>query len=279
MIRWSKVSAMAVHVYTASGIVPAGLAAMELCDRHPDIRWVFAYLLMTTLIDATDGPLARWLDVKRNAPQIDGRTIDDLLDYLTFAFLPLLAVWRMGYLADGWSWVWMAGALASLLGFAHVTAKDESGGFFRGFPSYWNIYAFYAGLMSTWFGPVPATGLLLVLVVMTVSPVWFLYPNLTPRPWRVPILVGAAVWSLAMLAMLPSYPEVRPLWWILSLIYPAFYVGLSWWIRSRPPGFCRRSPACTQRVDNPASSRTEAGKGGETSPRGGAVLMVIGLAL
>jgi phosphatidylcholine synthase len=33
-----------------------------------------------------------------------------------------------------------------LLGFAHVGAKDEAAGYFRGFPSYWNIAAFYAGL-------------------------------------------------------------------------------------------------------------------------------------
>ena len=39
--------------------------------------------------------------------------------------------------------------LASLLGFANVGAKDEAAGYFRGFPSYWNIAAFYAGLAFT----------------------------------------------------------------------------------------------------------------------------------
>ena len=31
------------------------------------------------------------------APDIDGRTIDDIVDYLTFTFIPMLLVWRMGW--------------------------------------------------------------------------------------------------------------------------------------------------------------------------------------
>ena len=35
--------------------------------------------------------------------------------------------------------------LASVFGFANVGAKEEKGGFFLGFPSYWNVVAFYTG--------------------------------------------------------------------------------------------------------------------------------------
>ena len=233
MTLMDKIRGMAVHCYTASGIFPAAAALVELCHDQPDIRLVFVYLLITTFIDATDGPLARRFDVKHTAPSIDGRTIDDLLDYLTFALIPLLAVYRMGWLADPLQWTWTLGGFASLLGFANVTAKDESGGFFRGFPSYWNIYAFYAGLMSTHYGPWPSTILLIVLAIATVSPIWLLYPNLTPPPYKKPLLMGAAIWSLALLAMLPWYPDIDPIWMWLSLIYPALYTALSFYLRSQ----------------------------------------------
>lgn len=39
----------------------------------------------------------------------------------------------------------MPALLASLLGFANVGAKDEAAGYFRGFPSYWNIAVGIAG--------------------------------------------------------------------------------------------------------------------------------------
>jgi phosphatidylcholine synthase len=230
----SRTRAYAVHVLTASGIVAAFLAVAELFDDAPDERIVFVWLVVAVMIDAADGPLARAWDVKRFAPDIDGRTIDDILDYLTFTFIPLLLVWRMGWVPFapgllGAAWI-VPAMLASLLGFAHVGAKDEAAGYFRGFPSYWNIAAFYAGLAFYGLGE---TGqwlngvVLLALAALTVSPVRFLYPNLTPRPWKLPVMLGAAAWLAVLLGMLLVYRRV-PGWIVaVSLIYPAFYATLS----------------------------------------------------
>jgi phosphatidylcholine synthase len=132
--------------------------------------------------------------------------------------------------------LWIAPALlASLFGFANAGAKNEAGGFFLGFPSYWNIVAFYAGLIDRLYGPAVNAGVILLLALATVLPIRFLYPNLAPRPWRVPVVAGAILWLGAMLAMLPDYPRA-PAWaaW-LSLVYPAFYVGLSLRLARRVP--------------------------------------------
>jgi phosphatidylcholine synthase len=221
-------------VLTASGIVVAFLAVAELLVEAPDERVVFAWLVLAVVIDALDGPLARAWDVKRYAPDIDGRTIDDIVDYLTFTFIPLLLVLRMGWVPFapgilGAIWI-VPPLLASLLGFAHVGAKDEAAGYFRGFPSYWNIAAFYAGLAFYGLGETGQwlnAAALLALAALTVSPVRFLYPNLTPRPWKRPVMLGAGVWLALLLAMLPFYERV-PGWVVgVSLLYPAFYAALS----------------------------------------------------
>jgi len=222
-----RARAYAVHAYTASGVGFAFLAAAEICAARPDPRWVFGLLAAAVFVDSTDGPLARRWEVKRWAPGIDGRTIDDIVDYLTFTFLPLLLVWRMGWLPEPGA-VWVIPALiASLFGFANTAAKDESGGFFLGFPSYWNIVAFYLGFLR---GPTGAwinAAILLALAALTVAPVRFLYPNLAPRPWKLPLMLGGAVWVVMLGAMLPSYPR-SPEWLVwLSLLYPALYTALS----------------------------------------------------
>jgi phosphatidylcholine synthase len=225
-----RVSAYVVHVYTASGVVFAFLAAAEICQALPDVKRVFLLLFIALLIDATDGPLARRFQVKRLAAATDGRTIDDIVDYLTFTFLPLLLMWRMEWLPEPAA-LWIAPALvASLFGFSNTKAKDEANGFFLGFPSYWNIFAFYAGLWQTASGVWLNAVLVLALSLLTVLPVRFIYPNLTPPRWKWAVIVGAVLWLGSLITIWFRYPDA-PGWLIAaSLIYPAFYTWLSYWL-------------------------------------------------
>ena len=218
-----------VHIYTASGLIFAFLAMAEICGRSAEPRpaWVFLWLLLAVVVDSTDGPLARLWHVKTRAPKIDGRKIDDIVDYLTFTFIPLLLVWRMHWLPVQAEFLIPVALIASVLGFANAGAKQEDEGFFLGFPSYWNIYAFYVGLWATEYGQtgsIMSAVLLAVLIVLTVAPVRFIYPNLAPRPWKLPMLGGAIIWTVLLLAMLRDYPDRVPEWlmWV-SLIYPVFY--------------------------------------------------------
>jgi phosphatidylcholine synthase len=245
-----KTRAYLVHVYTASGVAFAFLAAAEIASGGsaagtavpndlPDPQWVFGWLLIAGLVDATDGPLARRWNVKVRAPRIGGDVIDDIVDYLTFTFLPLLLVWRMGWLPSPVG-VWVCAAMVvSLLGFANVAAKQTEVGFFRGFPSYWNIVAFYVGLLAenypSW-GEMASLAVVLVLVVLTLAPVRFLYPNRAEPPWRAVVIWGAAGWTVLLLVLLfafsyPRLPEWAATWLLpLSLVYPVFYFGLSFYL-------------------------------------------------
>ena len=216
-----------VHLLTASGALAAFQATAEICAPGTDPRRVFLWLGLAVIIDAADGPLARRWRVKQTVPHIDGRTIDDIVDYLTFTFIPLLLLWRMGWVPEPAA-AWIAPALVtSLLGFANMGAKQESAGFFLGFPSYWNVYAFYAGIAHAWWGPwLPGLGVL-AFSALTVLPVRFVYPNLAPRPWRVPVIAGALVWTVLLALLLPAYPRPGAALVAASLVYPVFYFALS----------------------------------------------------
>ncbi|QDT03075.1 Phosphatidylcholine synthase [Rubripirellula lacrimiformis] len=230
-MKQHHIRAYAVHCLTASGIVPAAFAVMEIASLDCDPRIVFIWLLLATLIDAIDGPLARRFHVKRYASSIDGRTIDDLLDYLTFAFIPLLLVWRMGWMPIGFGWTVVFAMAASLFGFAHVDAKDEANGFFRGFPSFWNAYAVYAGIFSTLVSPWLTAITLWTLAGLTVAPIWMIYPNLAPNKWKRVVMGGAVLWTLSMLALLWDFPHPPIPLLVLSMTYPTFYAVLSWHLR------------------------------------------------
>lgn len=225
-----RILAYTVHLLTTSGVVCAFLAARELTEESFDPRWVFLWLIGAAIIDSADGPLARRWKVGSNAPRIDGRRIDDIVDYLNYTFIPLLLVWRAEWLPDGLGAVVVVAMGCSLFGFANVDAKMEEAGLFLGFPSYWNVAAFYIGLFDAALGPAGAwvnLGIVVGLAILTLLPVRFVYPNVAPEPWKRLLLFGAAIWTGLLLWMLPMFPH-PPAWaTVLSLAYVVFYLFVS----------------------------------------------------
>lgn len=96
-----------------------------------------------------DGPPARQFSGKRAASSIDARVMDGLLDYMTFAIILLMLISRMAWMPSCVEITATFAMAASLLGFAHRDAKDESPGVFRGFRSCSNLSMIYAIHFST----------------------------------------------------------------------------------------------------------------------------------
>src|SRR5438093_681995 len=126
------VLAWGVHLYTAMGLVAAAWIAVLLCQREPTVesfRLAFVLMLAATLIDATDGTLARLVRVKEVLPGFDGRRLDDIIDFSTYTTLPLFLLWRAEILPPGQAWWLLCPLLASAYGFSQVSAKTEDGYF------------------------------------------------------------------------------------------------------------------------------------------------------
>ena len=220
--------AWAVHFYTATGAVLAFLAALATFEDR--FRTAFILLIASTLVDATDGLLARWARVKELTPGFDGARLDDIVDYLTFVFVPLLILFRGGHLPEGWGLaVCAAVLLSSGYGFASLDAKT-SDYFFTGFPSYWNIVALYIHAART--PPVFNGILLLVLVVLVFVRIGWIYPSRTPVLLGLTNVLGA-IWALMMLAVTWLLPDV-PRWLLISsLFFPVYYIVVSLWLNAR----------------------------------------------
>lgn len=225
------VSAWLVHLYTASGALFAFVALNRIFyDRYRD---AFFWLGLAVLVDATDGVLARRADVASRLPWFNGPKLDDIVDYLTYVFVPAFLVWQALLVPDRWAMV-VVGAmlLSSLYGFNRDDAKTE-GHFFTGFPSYWNIVVFYLYLAG--WAPQVNAAILLVLAALVFVPVRYVYPSRTPM-WRTPTIALGALWGVLMIAMLWRLPAVsRPLFWA-SLVFPLYYLVLSLALHVGRPG-------------------------------------------
>ena len=215
--------AWSVHLLTASGAAVGLVALLETASGNP--RGALLWMLVALAIDSVDGTLARRAEVERVVPRIDGRRLDDIVDYLNYVIAPVFFLAWRGQLDP----VLLAAApvLASAYGFSQTEAKTEDG-YFLGFPSYWNVVALYAFLLDV--SPSATSAWVAALSLGVFVPLKYLYPSQMAAFGRA-VNGGAAVWILAVSALLfwPELPGHRALAW-LTLAYPVFYVGLSFWL-------------------------------------------------
>jgi phosphatidylcholine synthase len=228
-----KTLAWCVHAYTALGLVAAGGIAVAILRE--EFHYAFLLMFIATIIDATDGTLARAVKIKEVLPHFDGRRLDDLIDFQTYTSLPLLLIWRANLL-DGHSEAWLlAPLLASIYGFCQTTAKTDDG-YFLGFPSYWNIIAFYLYLIQppAWF----SLALILFFAFMTFVPARYLYPTHRGRlnrytNWLGGIWAIGLIWILWRIVAAHGVDAFTQTLASLSLVFPAYYLLVSWWISVR----------------------------------------------
>jgi phosphatidylcholine synthase len=218
------VFAWLVHLYTAMGLVCAAfIAVLIVRGGDTSLRLAFLLMIVATGIDATDGWLARRAQVKDVLPRFSGRALDDLIDFHNYTSLPLLLLWRAEVLPASLAWLLLLPLLASAYGFSQIDAKTDDG-FFLGFPSYWNIVAFYLYVLRppAW----AAASLIVTLSVLTFVPTVYIYA--TQRgPFAAVINVGAAVWTAVIAWLLWTAPPNERTIAEISLAYPAFYLVLS----------------------------------------------------
>ena len=226
--RLSRVFAWSVHAYTALGAVMAFLGTLAVFNGR--FRDAFLWMIAATAVDGTDGVLARMARVKEVTPTFDGARLDDIVDYLTFVFLPILLLHQAGHLPPGWGLLVAAGVLlSSAYGFSSADAKT-SDNFFTGFPSYWNIVALY--LHAAAMAPAVNAAILLALTALVFVRIGYVYPTRTPV-LRGLTLTLCGIWAVMVIAIVVLLPDVPPSLLIWSLFFPVYYTALSLVLHAR----------------------------------------------
>jgi phosphatidylcholine synthase len=222
-----------VHFYTALGLVAAaGIAVLLVRGGADAFRWSFILMIIATIVDSTDGALARRVRIKEAVPSFDGRRLDDIVDFLNYTFLPLLLIWRARLLPEGYEAWLLFPLMASAYGFCQVDVKTKDG-YFLGFPSLWNVVAIYLYVlpMGSW----AALAIVIVLAVLTFVPARHLYPSQPGKLNRIASMLGG-VWCVLVASIVWNLPqgtessvgESTAQLGCISLFYPAFYLGTSW---------------------------------------------------
>jgi len=227
-----RLGAWLIHLYTASGVITALLALHAITENR--FRSAFILMAIALFIDSTDGPLARAVQIRKQVPVFDGATLDNIVDYLNYVTVPAFLMLRAGILPPGDIGLACGAAimLASAYGFCRVDAKTVDL-YFRGFPSYWNLVAFY--LFCLGWPPALNAAVVIALAVLVFTPAKFIYPNRTV-PMRGLTLSLAAIWACATGAVLIELPHFNPALLYTSLLFVIYYFVMSAILQMNSPG-------------------------------------------
>ena len=223
MVNFSSARAFAVHVLTASG---AALALIALIFATGG-EWpaMFLCLAAALAVDGIDGPLARKFKVAEALPRWSGDTLDIVVDFVTYVFVPAYAIAGSGLLPPALALpAGIAIVVTGAIYFADRNMKTDDN-FFRGFPVLWNLAAFYLDLLT----PLPwvTAAIVAALAVLTFAPIKFLHPLRVTR-LRTLNVVLLGVWAaLALVAIAESLePAPYVIWALVAVACYFFAAGL-----------------------------------------------------
>lgn len=214
----SKIAALLVHLFTAAGALLALWSLILIAGG--DAQSSIIVLALAAVVDSVDGTLARRANVTAHTPDIDGALLDNIVDYLTWVFLPV--VWSY-YFLDVPFLIGAVVLISSLFGFSHKQAKTGDH-FFRGFPSYWNFVVLYLYVLGA--GPFASSLVLATLSALVLMPVKFVYPSRTEQ-FQKTTLILFIPYALMLGTMLIYMDDTPLMVTVLSFYYPIYYAGIS----------------------------------------------------
>jgi phosphatidylcholine synthase len=220
---FATVRAFSVHVLTASGVAFAFVALILATGG----QWaaMFVFLGLALIVDGIDGPLARAFKVAEVLPRWSGDTLDIVVDFVTYVFVPAYAIAGSGLLPP--SLALPAGLVIVVTGAIYFADRNmkTADNFFRGFPVLWNLTAFYLDLLqpSEWL----TAAIVALLAVLTFAPIKFLHPLRVARLRTLNIILLVLWFVLALIAVtLDLDPGPYVTWPLVAIAVYFFGVGM-----------------------------------------------------
>ncbi|MGO3666654.1 MAG: phosphatidylcholine synthase [Vreelandella alkaliphila] len=216
--------AWSVHIFTASGVLLGTMALLSLIDNNPVacLLWLGAAMM----VDGFDGTLARKYEVKTILPHFDGSTLDMVIDYLTWAFIPALFIYFFIELPPNFELLSVfIILLSSMFCFCNTNMKSQDN-YFVGFPAAWNIAAAYFYILDL--PPFITFASIVFLAILTVTKMKFLHPFRVRQFMPLNIAV-TLLWCACTTSLVLSSPEhaAWALWgWGIASVY---FIGMCVW--------------------------------------------------
>ena len=228
----NKIRASLVHFLTGSGIIFSFLALVSVIEGYK--LQTFMFLGVALIIDVIDGTLARKYKIDVIFPNIDGKTLDTIIDYINYILIPCIMLYKFNYLPQNFSLIIPIVILCiSLYSYINIKLIDASFSYL-GFPSIWNIILLYLEILSfnKWINLL----IIIFFVFLKFVPFKVLHPMRFPKlkKTNIILLFGTIFTSLVLLInklefefMNNLYIYFLILWLVLNSYFIVFVICLN----------------------------------------------------
>jgi phosphatidylcholine synthase len=216
-----KTLAWSVHIFTASGILAGFMAILAITAK--DWRTAMGWLFVALVIDGIDGTFARLFKTAETLPNINGKTMDYVIDFATYAIIPAFFFYQAELVSPAWNL-----PLTFLILLVSVIYYGKEGMvsddyYFIGFPVMWNVVIFFLIFvfsLETWGN----AAIIIIFSILHFVPIKFAYPSRAIRLKTLTIIV-TAILLIAMPVIVWFYPEVPDsLKWVANICLAYFGV-------------------------------------------------------
>jgi len=215
--------AWAVHLFTASGLIAGFMALVAMQEQ--DVRTAMLWLILAFIIDGIDGSFARICRVQEVLPNMDGKTIDYVVDFANFAIIPAYIFYQSDLVFDDWRLPLTSIILLVSAIYYGKTGMVSDDKYFIGFPVLWNMVVYFLIFVFDFSSHINGA-LILFFAVAHFVPLKYIYPSQAQR-WRMASSIIAALFFVLMCVTVYLFPA-RNFWLtVLSVIGLAYFATLT----------------------------------------------------
>ena len=223
----NRAFAWGAHFITASGLIFGFLGLISLLNGEQPLAFLFMGLAL--LVDGVDGSFARFVKVEEALPDVDGTTLDNVIDMFNYTILPVLMIYwysMVPYNLVNVTCIMIL--LVSCYTFSDKRIKT-SDYYFSGFSAFWNLLVLFLFILDLglWFNFIS----ICVCVILTFVPVKIIHP-LRVKNLRSLTIAFLAFWSISTLFLVLEeeyqVPEqIRHIVYVIWLATSGYFVWVS----------------------------------------------------
>jgi len=218
----AAVRAWALHSFTGLGVVVGLFALTAVFSGHPAAA--VGWMLVAVLMDGLDGPLARSWCVAEALPEIDGCTLDTVVDYFNCVVVPVAFLWQLRMLPASIDLLVLAVILFTSSLWYSRTDMMTADHWFNGFPAEWQLVVPTLFLLHG--SQIVNAVVLTALGISQLTSIKFVHPVRVVEQ-RALTLALTTLWLVAIAALVEVSPTLP--WWgpVVLLAGPIYQIAIT----------------------------------------------------